>query len=179
MTGTLVFLDTETTGLHAARQAWEIAMIRRQAGRTDRLHLFVRVSLETAEPKALEVGRYAERFDPGTAITRREAASLVNLWTAGAVVIGSNPQFDLHTLGRLLRAYGHAPSWHYRPLCVATLAAGYLGGYSIAGGRFSSYKVSRALGVEPPAADVAHTAMGDAEWTMRLFDRITAQGDEL
>lgn len=183
MTGPLVFLDTETTGLHPARQAWEIAMIRRpEAGSqlTMRRHLFVRVSMDTAEPKALEVGRYSERFDPDAALSRREAARNVYDWTAGAVIVGSNPQFDLHTLGRLLRAYGYAPAWHYRPLCVATLAAGYLGGYSIAGGRFSSYKVSRALGVEPPAPDVAHTAMGDAEWAMRLFDRITGtEGDEL
>lgn len=193
----LVFLDTETTGLHPSREAWEIAMIRRDSAGTARHHVFVDVGLETAEPKALEVGgyydrhpAYAEAFPPRicdapAALSGQEAAARVAEVTAGAVIVGSNPQFDTDTLGRLLRFWGLAPRWHYRPLCVATMAAGYLtgaaglldpAGLGIDSGRFSSYKVSRALGVSPPAPDVAHTAMGDAEWTMRLFDRITGAG---
>lgn len=190
MSGALAFVDTETTGLSEARRPWEIAIIRREPdGTTEEWSAFVRVSLDSAEPDALRVGRYADRFDHAEAITPRQAAGIVHELTAGAVLVGSNVQFDAHTLGRLLRAHGIMPAWHYRPLCVATLAAGLLassGGtwgdghrLDVHTGRFSSYRVSRALGVEPPAADVAHTAMGDAEWTMRLFDRITGEGDEL
>src|SRR5699024_7479621 len=129
MTGAVAFIDTETTGLSEARRPWEIAVIRREAnGATERWESFVRVSLEGAEPDALRVGRYNERFDPAEAVTPRQAAEAVAVLTAGAVLVGSNVQFDAHTLGRLLRAHGIMPTWHYRPLCVATLAAGYLAG---------------------------------------------------
>jgi len=38
---------------------------------------------------------------------------------------------------------------------------------------FSSRDLSRWTGVEPPAAEVAHTALGDARWARDVFDAVT------
>lgn len=183
--GALVFLDTETTSLQPNREAWEIGMIcRTEYGETEH-HLFVDVDLTWADPEALEIGRFTERFPFDDAVSRETAAATVATVTAGAVIVGSNPHFDVATLEPLLREFGWQPTWHYRPLCAATMAAGYLAAASsddrrqqlgIDDGRYRSYNVSRALGIEPPSAAEAHTALGDAAWTMRLFDRITGAG---
>src|SRR5690606_5307709 len=95
----------------------------------------IRPDLTTADPEALRVGRYAERYamPPGaeaaftahesghiTPMTRAEAITAISNVLAGAVLVGSNPGFDDRHLRRLL---GSAP-WHYRPLDMATLTAG-------------------------------------------------------
>lgn len=49
--------------------------------------------------------------------------------TAGRILVGAVPSFDEKRLGRLLREFGVAPAWHYRPICVETLAAGYIRGF--------------------------------------------------
>lgn len=38
---------------------------------------------------------------------------------------------------------------------------------------WKSDNVSRVCGVEPPSEQERHTAMGDALWAMRLYDRIS------
>ena len=48
--------------------------------------------------------------------------------TANRILVGAVPSFDEKRLGRLLREFGVGPAWHYRPICVETLAAGYLRG---------------------------------------------------
>ncbi|MFB7900287.1 hypothetical protein ACFC1B_28655, partial [Streptomyces xiamenensis] len=75
----------------------------------------------------------------------------------------------------LARAGVTETPWHYRPVDVATLAAGHL----IGAGRaaevtvpYSSRALSRALGVEPPGHD-AHTALADARWARDLHDAAT------
>lgn len=37
----------------------------------------------------------------------------------------------------------------------------------------SSYDLSRRVHVDPPAAEEAHTAMGDALWTVRWWENLT------
>jgi hypothetical protein len=67
---TLVFLDTETTGLHCDRRPWEIAIIRRDRDGPSRLLLCVDIEdldLPTADPIGLlprtEIGDDAVAFD--------------------------------------------------------------------------------------------------------------------
>jgi hypothetical protein len=142
----LVFLDTETSHLKPVRgDAWEIAAIVRRPGTPDTEYVWqIRVSLTTADPKALEIGRYHERFAvPGgyfaARFPTREGAAVVplderellsDLMTAldGAVLVGSNPSFDQAFVGKILRHAGLEPSWHYRAIDVATFAAGFLYG---------------------------------------------------
>lgn len=142
----LAFIDTETTGLDPRdHDAWEIAIILRRAGFPDVEHLFqLRTSLATADPKALEINRHAERFVvpdgefaiqlptaivPSTA-TLTEADLMHNLMALldGAILVGSNPAFDDRFLTKLFNEAGLPTRWHYRTVDIATLAVGHLYG---------------------------------------------------
>lgn len=202
----IVFLDTETDGVHPGRKAWEVAMIRRDETGEAEIEFFVDIDLETADPYGLNVGRFYERHpygrylagtipdfvfgikDDGSFLRTRDAAHAVARFTHGATLVGIVPDFDTEVLANLLRAEHLTPAWHYHKQDAETLAAGYLYG----GGRsdmmprdlrevltlpWSSEEISRAIGVEPPTAEERHTAMGDARWAMRIYDQVTGGGE--
>jgi hypothetical protein len=74
----LCFLDTETTGLHAGRHPWEIAIIRREAdGRREVLHVFVEVDLTHADPAGLKVGRFYDRHPLGVCLSTPRRGGIV------------------------------------------------------------------------------------------------------
>jgi DNA polymerase III epsilon subunit-like protein len=200
-----LFLDTETTGLdQRCHDVWEVAVIRREDGIDTEYLWQVRPNLDTADPKALEIGRYAERFivpdtheaaainSDGTLFRLSLPEFLFDLQDAvrDAVMVGSNPAFDDKFLTKLLQANNRKIGWRYRTIDIATFAAGHLYGRAheltvqrgeptfygkaaaLAKG-FRSYDLSRAVGVEPPAKDVAHTALGDARWARDVYDAVT------
>lgn len=203
----LAFVDCETTGLDPARHhVWEIAVIRRRADGVDCEYLWqIRPDLTTAEPEALKIGRYEERFavpdgweaievmasGPPLRSTIPEMLFDLQGVLKDAVIVGSNPGFDVAFLTALLKAHGRKLPWHYRPVDIATLAVGALYGrasewtrkdcdatwYSkvakAVGWPWKSYDVSRHVEVEPPTKDAAHTAMGDARWARDVWDAIT------
>lgn len=198
MTAPLVFIDTETTGLHADRRPWEIAMIRRDSehGQRQRTIQIEDVDLSTAELIGLNIGRFYDRHvmhnflgpialaahrERGFLVKEREAARIVEEWTRGAHIVGAVPNFDTETLAAMLRRHGLCPSWHYHLIDVESLAVGWLHakGASAEGSPdalslpWKSDALSRTCGVEPPTEEERHTAMGDAQWAMRLYDRIT------
>jgi DNA polymerase III epsilon subunit-like protein len=206
----LAFVDTETTHLDPRRgDAWEIGVITRNGaspGRDRELLWQVRTSLATADPKALEIGGYHERFavpdnafaaamptgDEGEPTPIRLADLMLDLMDAldGAVIVGSNPGFDIGFLAKLFGPTTR-PAWHYRPIDIVPLAAGFLYGRasemtrqtcdpvwyskvaSHLGLPWKSYDTSEAVGVERPAAGVAHTALGDARWARDVYDAVT------
>lgn len=200
----LAFVDCETTHLDPRHgDAWEIAVIRRREDGTDTEYVWqVRPDLSTADPEALKIGRYEERFavpdgwdaiefiPSGPPMRSKIQEMLFDLQEAleGAVVIGSNPGFDVAFLTKLLQAHGRKLPWHYRPVDIATLAAGYRHGQAASGAYggdfafpsdyptlpYKSYDLSRAVGVEPPGPDTAHTALGDARWARDVYDAVTS-----
>lgn len=133
----IVFLDTETTGLHADRRPWEIAWIRREPDGTETEHLIqiLDVDLTTAELKGLQVGRFHDRYHrhrPGPVddsialMLERVAATEVEKATRGAIIVGAVPNFDTETLAAMLRRHQLCPTWHYQLVDIETLAAGWL-----------------------------------------------------
>lgn len=199
----IAFVDCETTHLDPRLgDAWEIAVIRRREDGVDTEYVWqIRPDLATADPEALKIGRYEERFavpegwdaieliPSGPPMRSKLPEMLFDLQEAleGAVVVGSNPGFDVAFLAKLLQAHGRKLPWHYRPVDIATLAAGFRLGQAASGAYggdfafqadypqlpYKSYELSRAVGVEPPSKDVAHTALGDARWARSVWDAVT------
>jgi DNA polymerase III epsilon subunit-like protein len=190
------FVDVETTGLNPHRhRAWEVAVIRREDDGTETEHLWQfglsDYAILNAEPEALRIARYHERrasvsypaaadmLTPGgpEPRLREQVREELHRLLDGAVLVGSNPGFDASFLKRVL--VENIGPWHYRPLCVAQLAAGYLHATdpelmaTRADRPISSYWVSRQMGIEPPGDGVAHTALGDARWARGLYDAVT------
>ncbi|MET8377967.1 3'-5' exonuclease [Streptomyces microflavus] len=193
----LTFVDTETTHLDPRHgDAWEIAVIRRNEDGVDTEYLWqVRPDLATADPESLKIGRFEERFavpdgwdaievlPSGPPMRENFPAMLFDLQDAlqRGVLIGSNPGFDVAFLTKLLQAHGRKLPWHYRPIDIATLAAGFMWAQEpelMAKDTkpISSRWLSRQVGVEPPGDDVAHTALGDARWARDVYDAITRGG---
>jgi hypothetical protein len=156
----LCFLDIETTGLDPDRhEVYEIALIRGDTSvienQPTELHLWISdAPLATADPTALRIGRYYERWpyskqydqtlrlpmappnpsmDPWLSelpspyiIDGKTAAWIVAAATAGAHLVGAVPSFDAAFLDRLLRRHNLVPAWHYHLVDVEALAAGAL-----------------------------------------------------
>lgn len=195
MTAPLVFMDTETTGVHRDRQVWEVAMIRRDdKGQMER-QFFVAVDLSAADPFGLRVGRFYERHPRGVVLSQGggdpriveaplnrttymhpfDAACSVARWTHGAHIVGAVPNFDTESLSGLLVKHMLTPAWHYHLIDVENLAAGYLahkrphpGGIPLP---WDSNEISRAVGVDPDQFE-RHTAMGDVRWAMAIYDAV-------
>lgn len=196
---TLAFLDLETTHLSpAVGQLWEIGLIIREGDLWDVEYLWqVRPDLTGADPKALQIGRFHERFAvpdsweavcfedgrPTFRLTLPELLFDLQDLLRDAVIVGSNPGFDVAFLTALLQRHGRKLPWHYRPIDVATLAAGSMYGALPFTGvddpgpalPYRSYDLSEAMGVPRPNAEVGHTALGDARWAKAVYDAVTGR----
>ncbi|MGN8245258.1 hypothetical protein ACTHAM_002377 [Cellulomonas soli] len=210
MSAPLVFVDTETTGLHPGRKAWEIALIRvdEDGNGRGRSCFIGDVDLSGADPKGLQVGGFYDRhplynglhrsptgrerswYSPepwgGHAdyrvLSEAQAAVWVEQWTRGAHLVGAMPWFDAEVLDSLLRRARRVPAWHYHLIDVEALALGSLAAFLAPLDRgpealadavpWSSDELSRAIGVEPPAGEHRHTAMGDARWAQQIYQRV-------
>lgn len=159
----LVFLDVETTGLDPRNDmVWEFAAIRREPDGTEtRHHAFVRhdTHLRSEMPEPFRSDLEA-RYDDESALGAVVFTGLLRLVLAGAPrIVGACPWFDTTFLAEYI-----APCWSHRLVDVETLAAGKLG--RLVDGLADA---AAAFGIENPGA---HTAMGDAETTMRVFDAV-------
>ncbi|MFD3614453.1 hypothetical protein ACFWWT_04220 [Streptomyces sp. NPDC058676] len=188
----IAFIDTETTHLDAEiGEAWEVAVILReqdgeQTSDTEYVWQFS-VDLTDADPEALRIGRFHERRKlatgaalaaftgqvPAVLMSRAEAIEAIDNVLSGAVLVGSNPGFDDRFLRKLLGP-GSA-QWHYRPYDIVQLAAAKIGAQAAGPLPWRTHILSRAVGVEPPSEEAAHTALGDARWARDVHDAVMAR----
>lgn len=179
----IAFLDTETTSLRHDRRAWEVALILRDAkGFDHEYHWFIDdcdLELGNADVKSLSIGKFYDRHPQyraagGSVHFEADVLQQAERLTRDATVVGGVPSFDSEVLANRMRANNICPSWHYRTQDFQTLILGYLRGQGKAAPAlpWKSDDLSRLIGVEPPADDERHTALGDARWALRVWDTI-------
>lgn len=183
----IVFIDTETTGLDPDRhEIWEVGAISLYQGEWVEEHWFLPVDESKADPFALDIGGYWERYpryhkDPYAYITNladfvREFAYL----TANKHLCGAIVSFDEQRLGKLLKANGVLPRWHYHIIDIEAMSVGWL---AAAGHRLSlpwkSDDVFELLNVPPTPDEDKHTALGDARQVKAVFETINVWEDDL
>lgn len=200
----LLFVDTETLGLHPDLHAiWEVAAIRRDIVNGEE-HEEARVwhlpvDLSTADPMALAIGRFHERYRGGR-LTGSVQTQDVRCLTPGLPefardfmrfaqdchLVGAVVSFDEERLRRLLRANGACESWHYHVCDVEAMAVGWLRNDAIVNGDmalhdlvtppWNSADLTKALGIDPDQFD-KHTALGDAKWARAIYDMVMGTPD--
>lgn len=205
----VAFVDTETTGLHPEiHEIWECALIIGEVEWVWQLP----VDLGRADPKALEIGHFHERRaqkwssqlkrDDGVGVVSSRGgltpldqfATEFARITRGLHLVGAVVSFDAERLGRLLRAQGQLPEWHYHLIDVEALGVGYLSAMIASARRDTQWEssdvprwhdeaaaviappwksddLSRALGVVPGQFD-KHTALGDARWARAMYEAV-------
>ena len=173
MTRPLIFIDTETTGLHPTRRPWEIAIIRRtKDGDTEHHWIIWDINLSDADPQALDIGKFWERHPahggPENQDSTHEshAAREIFKLTKGATIIGAIPSFDTECVANMLRRHGLMPAWHHRLRCVESMTAGRLGREP-----YGLRECADTLDIHYNPDDL-HTALGDTRLTRNLWDRL-------
>ncbi|KAB2806968.1 hypothetical protein F9L07_28460 [Pimelobacter simplex] len=148
----ICFVDTETDGLHHGRQAWEIAIIRRDTDpdtgdgverwTESTWHVLVHLpSMRTSDNFALAKGGFWDRHPTGRQlsgkpaiptdvplVSARAAAREIAVLTHGAHIVGVNPTFDVEIFASMLRAEGLTPQWDYHLEDLVAETVGYLRG---------------------------------------------------
>lgn len=188
VTAPVVFLDCETTSLRHDRRAWEVAAIVRRSGQPVHEQTWLidanDLDLGNADLASLRFGGFYDRHPQANRSGRYtlppaefDVLIEVEALTRGAVIHGSNPSFDMETLGARMRAHGICPSWHYHPVDVPTLAYGWLLGRGVDGllPDAKSDAISKACGVDPEPFG-RHTALGDCRWIAALHRKVTGGG---
>ena len=172
------FVDTETTGLDPAVHAvWEVAIIVDgheyvwQLSNDYRRH---HVDAWAVDLTSLRINRMLERYDDTEAIDPDMLASAVideyaqtlHAVLEGRHLVAANPKFDMDFLTPLFTAFEPDPPWHYRPICVESLAMGFTGEY-VKGLKGSA----EAVGV-PYDESEAHGALYDARLAKQIFEAV-------
>jgi DNA polymerase III epsilon subunit-like protein len=196
---TRVFIDLETSGLDPQlHEPWEIAVIvadHADPALNGEWCWQVRPDLTSADPGALKIGGYWKRLHPrlgcsapgvglmlathdddlhpGVAVNAGEIADRLAGLLAGAELVGVNVQFDAAFLAEFLRRHNQAPSWDYHLTEMCSMARGWLHRGPIDYEHLRrSDDLSRACDVAPPEPEERHTALGDARWVQRWYDRL-------
>lgn len=189
----VVFVDTETTGLHPdIHKVWEVAAIRRDyaAGTRDvRVWQLPLPSDHRRDPVADAVNGFATRrwgADDQTPVPTFLDEFIA--FTDGAVLAGAVVSFDEERLRRMAWLWNREPRWHYHLADVENIAVGYLSAYlsdpcahmsaeqradmlELVRPPWRSDDLAAALGCSIPEEE-RHTAMGDAAMAERMFEAV-------
>lgn len=149
---TLVFLDTETTGLDPQRhEIWELAYA---VDDSDIRGGVVYHALRNADPTALRLNGYHDRVYPQKFADMQALEEGLRKALDGATVVAANPAFDT----AFLRARWGVTPWHHRLWDIEAFAAGVLGLDALKG-MAGIAQTLRDLGHDIPQPD--HSAAAD------------------
>lgn len=183
----IVFMDTETLGVHIDAPIWEFAAVRRNfhEGTTTehelhiQIHHYAKPWLTGDDPLPEQFqADYRARFKAGEAYGKSGAAEVIASFLAGRPhIVGAVPNFDTERISHQLLRPAHIPDpWHYHLIDVENLVVGFLAGRSmLMQPPWKSDDLSRAVGVDPEKFD-RHTAMGDVRWAMAQYDAVMTEG---
>lgn len=184
MTG-VAFVDTETLGLDPFRHPiWETAIILPDGPDAGEHVWQTYVSpsqIAHAEPIALEITGFHERYDRIRALYPAQSAERVARLLDGRHIVGAVPSFDEERLRLQHRRCGRPERypWHYHLIDVEAMAVGALCAERAAWREgwdlslpWKSEVLGVALGVEPTPEAERHTALGDARWARRMYEEI-------
>lgn len=165
----IVFVDTETTGLHPVNDPiWEVAAIRWNGGEFAEKVWHLPINVGLVSDWVRDNCRFAERYqlDNLTPIPQflAEFAEGFAPYGDNAVHMAGNVvSFDAQRIERLYLAAGRPVPWHYHLIDVEAVAVGAL----MAAGEpqplpWRSAELSERLGV--PVPEGTHDALVDARW---------------
>ncbi|OBB15076.1 hypothetical protein A5761_15160 [Mycolicibacterium setense] len=193
----IVFMDTETLGVHIDAPIWEFAAIRRNfydgaVVKEHELHMFIHhyakpwLTGDDALPEQFQAD-YRQRFDASIAYGKSGAAEVISGFLAGKPhIVGAVPNFDTERISHQLLRPAHVPDpWHYHLIDVEALVMGYLHGVAA-----RAVDEARMRGEVPNPDWVDRQAQGRPPWKSddlsnaigvdpEQFDRHTAMGDVL
>lgn len=185
ITGRVVFLDTETTGLDpSTEEVFEIAAIDGNTGEEFVFHVEPMPEVvERMHPKAADVNHYhARTTEPGwTWDSPHRVADRLAEILHGAHIVGAVPDFDARFLTAFYGRLGYpVPRWHYHLIDIENLAYGWLlrepltaqERSTLASLPWDSDALTQMCGLDPVPEDERHTALGDARWVMRWWNRL-------
>lgn len=168
---TPVFIDTETLGLDPRiHRVWEVAAI---DGDTEYLWHLALPHDADRDPIAVQISGFDRRYGQIGQMPVPDFLDQFIALTDGRHLCGAVVSFDEERLRRLAWQWNRTPSWHYHLIDVEALAVGYLAGVrESVEPPWKSDELSLALGVDPPGVADRHTAIGDAWWAKRIYERI-------
>lgn len=179
MTTSIVFLDTETTGLdERVAFPWEFAGFKCLVD-SDSLTVVEVLDLQipvpkrkmlTADPISLEICRFEERYkfkDLSHPLSVGESRLReIHAFLDGQIIAGNVIDFDARQLAAAFDYFGIDPirPWHYHMIDVENVAAGSIQLLP----PYKSEELSAALNAD---VDIArkHTACGDAWWALLMY----------
>lgn len=164
---TLVFLDTETTGLEDHHQVWEIAY----AGIGDEpTSFFVPHTRVGASKEAMLMNHYYDRDAFNTDLWDADAErEFFNHLDTNVTIIGANPSFDREMLRR---RWGTFPA-HHRLLDIESWATAQIDNTLAPMGMSALYKWFADHVGDIPEPD--HTAGGDVRTMQYIYRHFTEQ----
>ncbi len=176
-TDRLVFVDVETVTLDPQPgSVWEIAVMGPDDDEPKVTQ--VRPDLSIADMESLKVGRFADRYNASEAkhnYPNDLVSWLISNVPDGAVLVGSNPQFDIAHLDMHWRHYEFSESnpapWAYHPCDLPSLVAGATGRWPDHDGSLSLKWAAVTVGLDPDAYE-RHTAAGDVLLARDIWLRV-------
>lgn len=178
------FIDIETLGLDPMIHVpWSVTVLKginfvAGEGFSDQLKETWTIKvppklLAMADSEALRINSFYDLYDEESAVDADVVSESIVGTTAGTIVAGINPMFDIVRLDKMIRDNQFAPAWYYEPIDVKGVAVGTLVGRKRVptdqyDPPWSTTEVAVMMGLDLGKYD-RHTSWGDAQLARDLW----------